>query len=119
MATHSALIGSPPATDEDYYIVKGFHYLIFSRLKAIGQLHGAPPPIHPEKGSQLAHRPPPNLYHFEDRGGDYLTAACTAIAIMVLVTGARLAIRARNAKLYFGADDWLILVGVVRLVFSS
>ena len=115
MSRPSALVGQPPATDEDYWIVRGLDLLVATLLeiKQPGS-SAALPPIQPEMGALIPPpRPPPELYRFETRGPQYVAGAVVGIVIALLITGVRLAIRIRNVKLYFGADDCFIILGVV------
>ncbi|KAL9615472.1 MAG: hypothetical protein Q9167_000150 [Letrouitia subvulpina] len=118
MAPPSALIGEPPLTDDDTTIVRGLQMWALSVMKLEGKLHGPTPLLHPEKGFKTPpFRPPPEEYHFETRRPRFLAGACVAIIIMVLITGTRLAIRARSPKLHFGKDDWLIIYGVTTPLY--
>ena len=116
MAPPSALFGRPPLTDDDYWIVKSLQRSMIARLQASGQLKGSAPPLQPEKGLKL---PLPSHLPDEYRGPNYVAAATTSIVLIVLVTGLRLSIRARNPKQHWGKDDWAMLLALVRPFISS
>ena len=99
---HSALIGEPAATMEDYWICRGL-------LQAIGMPQGDPwkgVPIPPAK-------PPPGQYRKESRVSNNLAAYSIAIAIMCLITLSRLYLRAFSKRMRWGLDDWLMIVAFV------
>jgi len=100
----SALIGQPAATQEDYWIAKGL-------LQTIGMFG-----TDPWKGVPLPpHRPPPAQYRAESRAGTNITAYSISIAIIVIITVARLYLRAFSKRMRWGLDDWLMMVAFVRV----
>lgn len=104
----SAFIGQPPATQDDYWVVRSL--LLAAGLSDVDPNQGAkiPPP-----------RPPPHLYRFETKGPAIIAGASISITLMVVVTLTRLLFRWFGPGVRFGADDWLIIPGVVCYAFSS
>jgi hypothetical protein len=101
MADSSALLGHPPNTQDDYWIARGMLRL-FGLFKA-----------DPHKGVMVLPRPPPSRYHLESNGPGIIAGASVSIAIMIAITGTRLAIRYFKRRLIWGWDDWFIIPGVV------
>ena len=102
MAGESAKIGEPPANERDLHIVKG--------LLVLAGLYD----VDPRKGAKLPpSRPPPDRYHYETRGPNFIGGCIAAIIIILSVTITRLAIRIMGKGLRFGWDDWVIIPGVV------
>ena len=58
-------------------------------------------------------RPPPGQYHFETRAPTIYIFNSICLAIMLLATGIRIAIRFKSCKLRFGPDDWVIMLASV------
>ena len=99
----SALLSKPPLNDNDYWIARGM------KLR-----FGAPNPTNVSKGVPIGpHRPPPSLYHHETQTHQYIALGTVCICLMLLSTGTRLIIRAREWKLRLGWDDGLILLATV------
>lgn len=107
MAPGSALLGQPPANDDDYTIIQAV-------LVSIGLVGKLPP----EKGLHFPGppRPPPDQYHFETTAPKILVGAAIGSFLIITVTAARLVVRGRNAKLRYGWDDVFITIGAVRLL---
>lgn len=100
----SALIGMPPATESDYWIVRSFQ--IAAGIPAEN--------VDPSKGAIFPpFRPPPDQYVFETRGPEMVTGASVAIGIMTFFTITRILLRSFKRGLQWGADDFLIVPGVV------
>lgn len=105
---HSAFLGTPPITDEDYWVAR---YILMSE----GQQNPDP-----SKGSIInPPRPPASQYKYETRKPGILAVLGACIVIMLTITGMRLYVRARNKNLVFGLDDILIIPGVVGPTLSS
>ena len=105
MPPPSALIGQPPLTDDDYWIVRGL-------LLAAGLTD-----VHPEKGAKIPPpRPPPDVYHFETKGPAIIAGCSVSIALMMLFTVTRLVVRCTERRLHFGNDDWFIIPACVSLM---
>ncbi|KAL3424966.1 hypothetical protein PVAG01_04247 [Phlyctema vagabunda] len=100
--TISALIGQPPATETDYWVVK---YL----LLAFGLN------TDPMKGIAIPPRRPVP-YEFETRGPGIIVSMSVAIGFMVLITGLRLGMRLFRRGLLVGLDDVFIVPGVLLAV---
>lgn len=102
----SALIGQPPNGEEDYLIVKGI-------MRRIG-LEG----LDPAKGILIPPARPVND-QYRSRGPGILAGDSVCIFLIVLITGARLLIRAFYRGLQWGWDDWLILLASVSPGFAE
>lgn len=99
---HSALIGEPPNTEEDFYIVRGI--LRRFGLDKLDPALGAPiPPLRP-----------PNA-HFETRGPSLIAVHSICIVLLILITGSRLLIRGLHRGVKWGWDDWVIIPGAVSV----
>ncbi|KAL9622530.1 MAG: hypothetical protein Q9204_008021 [Flavoplaca sp. TL-2023a] len=98
----SALIGQPPLTDSDYWIVKG------------NQLLSGKSNLDPSKGLKIPPlRPPPDQYRFETRGPAITAVSAVIFVIMISVTMARFMLRKFMKELKFGLDDWLMVPALV------
>ena len=95
----SALLGQPPNTEDDYYVVKA--------IMANFHLPGGDP----TKGISLG--PRPLILQSNSRGPQIITASIILIVLVVLITGTRLSIRAFHPKVKWGWDDWLIIPATV------
>ena len=104
MAPPSALVGKPPLTPDDATIIAGVQLLYVKGLK------------HPDpsKGLKLPVKPPPPGTPHEDLGGAQIAGAVIGAVLMLSFTVTRLVIRALHRNLKFGADDWAIIVALVR-----
>lgn len=102
----SALIGQPPNTEEDYWIVLGI-------LRRAG-LEGRDP----AKGAQI---PPPRPLNdqYTSRGPRIIAGSSVCIILIILITGTRVLIRALYRGLRWGWDDWMIILASVSLVRSG
>lgn len=98
----SAFMGQVPNNQQDYWIIKG----IFRRLNDnISD---------PAKGLFILPSRPLND-RYGSRGPGLIVANSVCITLIVLVTGARLLLRALHRGLRWGWDDWMILVASVSL----
>ncbi|APA15264.1 hypothetical protein sscle_14g100340 [Sclerotinia sclerotiorum 1980 UF-70] len=97
--TISALIGHPPNTTNDYYIVAYLN-------NAFGRK------ISPMKGITIPPLSPPD-YVFESRSTSLLIAMSVSIFFMFSFTVLRLLIRLLNRGLVLGLDDLFIVPGVI------
>jgi hypothetical protein len=106
----SALIGTPPATESDYWIVRSFQLAAGIPAENVDPSQGAVfPPF----------RPPPDQYVFETRGPEMITGASVAIGVMLFFTITRVLLRSSKTGLQWGADDYLIIPGVVWLTSTN
>lgn len=102
--TRSALYGTPPATEDDLWIVKGVYRVV-----------GLTGKVDPQKGLPLRAKKPPN-YVFESWGDHAIRASAALIVLMVLMTGSRLVLRATRHDLRWGLDDWVIIPAAVSCI---
>ena len=105
MAPPSAYVGQPPANHNDYLIVRGTT-IVFK---------GYWGKLNPEKGLKGLPRPPPDQYKHESNAPAMIAVSVVCMLLVILATGARVAIRANYSKLRLGWDDWLIVVASVSL----
>lgn len=98
----SALVGQPPATDEDLWIVKG-NLLLTGLTK-----------LDPHKGLMIPpFRPPPDKYHFQTRQPAIIAVSSVLIVVMLVITVARLLLRRLKKEMKFGPDDWLMIPALI------
>ena len=98
--TGSALVGHPPANQDDFWIIKGF-------LRQSGLPDKK---IHPEKGLPI-HKPP----HASDdeQGTRLMVGMCVAMVLIVMITVTRLSLRWFRKDLKWGLDDWMLIPALV------
>ena len=94
--TGSALLGSPPANEVDFDIVKGI-------LALFGM------PGDPSKGVVIPPSAPPNR-DYTNKGPGVVAGVAIAILSIIVVTGGRLFARYTHISSRFGWDDALIVV---------
>ncbi|KAK1994973.1 hypothetical protein LX36DRAFT_583346 [Colletotrichum falcatum] len=106
LAGASAFVGQPPATQNDYYIVKGL-------FRMIGMAEA-----NPMTGYSVAAKPPPGYVH-ESKQASVLTGLVFVILAIVVPTATRIGLRLRRSStMEFGWDDCAICVGaLLALVF--
>ena len=104
MSSHSALLGQPPASDDDTTIVRAWFVFIGKAGKD------------PSNGFSLLPRPLQNQYHYESRGPAIIAYNVVFTLIMLVVTGWRICLRIQNYKLRFGWDDWGIILATVSYI---
>ena len=103
--SRSAVIGQPPNTDRDYYIVRAL-----LRLLHLDQ--------DPAKG--ISFGPIPPGLSEKDTHGPRILAGCIVLLILsIFITGSRLLIRAFQQKLRWGWDDWAIVPAFVCYLSGS
>ncbi len=100
--TGSALVGKPPANQDDFWTVRGF-----SRFAHLPEKK-----FDPKNGLPMMLKPPPG-YHHETRGPGIIAAMSVAIAVVTIITGTRLCLRYFRRDLRWGWDDWMIIPGLV------
>ena len=93
----SALVGDPPANQNDFYIVRGFY-----------RSYGLP--LSPEEGIP-ALKAPPGAPHDQNRGPGIIGSYAVLIFLLVTITSARLALRYFKKNLKWGPDDYAIILG--------
>lgn len=101
--SQSAFIGTPPNTQEDYYIVRAL-------LLSIGLT------ADPANGSIGTPRKPDG-YVFESNQQYIINASAVLLVYIFAITSARIAIRACVKRMTLGWDDACIVVGVVSAIF--
>ncbi|KAK0609383.1 hypothetical protein DIS24_g12324 [Lasiodiplodia hormozganensis] len=100
----SALIGSPPASNIDYWIVKGM-------LRAV-HMDGK---FDADKGYNLLPKRPEG-YQYEEKRTSIIAGMSVCIFVMATVTVARLALRLFRTGLRWGADDWMLIPGAIMAI---
>lgn len=98
----SALIGSPPATQDDYWIVKGMLNAVHMANKTDA-----------DNGYTFLPKRPAG-YEYEDKQTGIIIGMSICIFVMFFVSGARLGLRLFRTGLRWGADDWVLIPGAVR-----
>ena len=107
MSPLSAILGQPPANDDDITIVRAYNAML------------GMPSKDPMKGfPSMVPRPPPGQYHYETRAPIILAYNAICLTLMVLSTGTRIAIRLQNYKLRFGWDDAMIIIATMFALIS-
>ncbi|GME62570.1 hypothetical protein GTA08_BOTSDO13540 [Neofusicoccum parvum] len=102
-ALSSALIGSPPETQDDYWIVKGM-------LRAVHMGN-----VDADKGYNFLPKRPAG-YQYEDKRAGIIIGMSVCIFVMVVVTSARLGLRLFRTGLRWGADDWMLIPGALMAI---
>lgn len=97
---HSAFLGQPPATQDDFYIIKGMYRAAYAFNKD------------PSKG-YLSVPEKPTDYEYNDKQASIIVGMAMAIVIMLSTTTLRLVLRYFKSGVRWGADDWVLLPGVV------
>jgi hypothetical protein len=95
----SALMGTPPVTEKDYYIAQFFLYSYGMKTDPI---HGSP--VSPKR---------PANYAFETHGPGIITSMSVSIVVMSIITLLRLGVRFFRQGLRVGLDDVFIVPGFV------
>ncbi|KAI9808699.1 MAG: hypothetical protein M1825_003851 [Sarcosagium campestre] len=98
----SALIGDPPATQDDYYIVKGM--LVVAKSTKDPRQGVALPPTRPQNPS------------YDDEGGKVLAGLIVAITLIIVITGGRILARRWHKLSALGWDDLLIIFAAAGAV---
>ena len=102
--SQSALYGRPPATDNDFWIVKAM-------LFQMGLVDADP-----TKGLPLKQFPPPND---ESKAGSIIAGVTISIFLVLSITTTRIVARKLISTSSLGWDDALIVVAAVRVILSS
>lgn len=94
----SALVGNPPANQNDFYIIRGFY-------------RGYNLPLaNPEEGIPIL-KAPPGAPHGQNRGPSIIASYSVLLFLLVTITSARLALRYFKKNLKWGPDDYAIILG--------
>ena len=100
----SAQLGDPPANSEDYWIVKG---IIRNLLKIpdgkLDPSNGIPMFLKLRKPGTMG----------QNRDANMIAGMSVAIALVIIITGTRLSLRAFRRDLKWGPDDWFIIPAAV------
>lgn len=99
----SAILGTSPNTQQDYYIVRG-----------LLREYGLASAVDPAEGFPLFPQAPPGYTH-ESKRPQIIVALVFIILVILLPTIARLVTRARNLQMIWGSDDWAIILAAVSL----
>ncbi|KAL9039081.1 MAG: hypothetical protein Q9214_005022 [Letrouitia sp. 1 TL-2023] len=102
--TGSALVGQPPATEEDFFIIRG----------ALRVAHQPDSDDVVKKGISSV-KVPPGAAH-DSRQGTIIAQMAVTIALISLITITRLLLRAFKRELKWGLDDWAIILGLTGVV---
>ncbi|KAF7557622.1 hypothetical protein G7Z17_g560 [Cylindrodendrum hubeiense] len=96
-STPSALIGNPPATLDDFYIIRGMLrvYGLNNVNASLGYLYAIPKPADP-----------PN----ESKQVGIIVGMVIVILAIVVPTLARVAVRLKANQTRFGSDDWATII---------
>ena len=98
----SALIGYPPANQNDWYIVRGFY-----RATGVSRSpdHGIP-----------SLKAKPGAPHAHSHGAQDIATNSVIIILLTLITSARLSLRYFRKDLRWGPDDYAIILGLAGVV---
>ena len=94
----SALVGDPPANQNDFFIVRGF-YRGFD-LPLANYSEGIP-----------LLKAPPGAPHGQNLGPRIIASYSVLLFLLVTITSARLALRYFKKTLKWGPDDYAIILG--------
>ncbi|KAF2145321.1 uncharacterized protein K452DRAFT_220412 [Aplosporella prunicola CBS 121167] len=100
----SALIGSPPETQNDYWIVEGMLRAVHMDTRA-----------DPGKGYNFLPKQPQG-YEYEDRKTATIIGMSFVMFIMIIATGTRLSVRLFRSGLRWGSDDWMLIPGAIMAI---
>ncbi|KAM0799547.1 hypothetical protein BDR22DRAFT_778823, partial [Usnea florida] len=101
----SALFGQPPNNQNDWYIIRGFARWLSIPDEVLDPSHGFPLPLQ---------RPPND--HYTSRGPGMIASLSVAMALVILITGARLYLRYSRRDLKVGIDDFVIVPAALTAV---
>lgn len=96
----SAFLGQPPASQDDFYIIKGMYRAAYAFNKDAS------------RGYLFVPKRPEN-YVYNDKQAGIIVGLVAAIVIMLSTTILRLALRQFKTGVRWGADDWILIPGVV------
>ncbi|KAH0164812.1 hypothetical protein KCU67_g4982, partial [Aureobasidium melanogenum] len=101
--SRSAFLGQPPASQDDFYIIKGMYRAAYAFNKD------------PSKGYLFVPRKPAD-YGYNDKQASIVVGMVVAIVIMLSTTVLRLALRHFKTGVRWGLDDWVLLPGVIMAI---
>lgn len=101
----SALVGQPPNNQDDWFVVRGFARWAGIPDEAFDPSLGFPPHL----------QRPPNA-PYESRGPLIIAGTSVTMALVILITGARLGLRCFRKDLKVGYDDWVIVPAALTTV---
>jgi hypothetical protein len=96
----SAFLGQPPASQDDFYTIKGMYRAAYAFNKDAS------------RGYLFVPKRPEN-YVYNDKQAGIIIGLVAAIVIMLSTTILRLALRQFKTGVRWGADDWILIPGVV------
>ncbi|THZ80272.1 hypothetical protein D6C84_07554 [Aureobasidium pullulans] len=99
----SAFLGQPPANQDDFWTIKGMYRAAYAFDKD------------PSKGYLFVPKRPTH-YEYNDKQAGIIAGMSVAIAIMFLTTVLRLALRQFKTGVRWGADDWVLIPGVIMAI---
>lgn len=105
MPPGSALFGQPPNNQDDWFIIRGFARSLGIPDEVLNPSHGFPSPLQ---------RPPNSPY--VSRGPSMIASMAVAMALVILITGARLGLRYFRRDLKVGYDDFVIVPAALATV---
>ena len=105
MSSGSALFGQPPNNQDDWFIIRGFARSVGIPDAALNPSHGFPSPV----------QRPPNV-PYAPRGPSMIASTSVAMALVILITGARLGLRYFRRDLKVGYDDFVIIPAALATV---
>lgn len=106
MSPASALFGQPPNNQDDWFIIRGFARWAGIPDEALNPSHGFPSPV----------QRPPTASHYASRGPSMIASTSVAMALVILITGARLGLRCFRKDLKVGYDDFVIVPAALATV---
>ncbi|KAG9858161.1 hypothetical protein KCU68_g806, partial [Aureobasidium melanogenum] len=101
--SHSAYLGQPPATENDFYLIKGMYRAAYAFNKDSS------------KGYLFVPRKPAD-YEYNDKQASIIVGMVVAIVVMLSTTILRLALRHFKTGVRWGLDDWVLLPGVIMAI---
>jgi hypothetical protein len=97
----SAFLGQPPASQDDFYTIKGMYRAAYAFNKDAS------------KGYLFVPKKPED-YEYTDKQAGIIIGLVAAIVVMLSTTILRLSLRQFKTGVRWGADDWILIPGVVR-----
>ena len=98
--SNSAFLRQPPANQDDFYTIKGMYRAAYAFDKDAS------------KGYLFVPKKPED-YEYNDKQAGIIIGLVFATAIMFVTTALRLGLRQFKTGVRWGADDWVLIPGVV------